>query len=73
MILADLKTLLQAQKMMNLLELARRLQAEPDAVRSMLAVWIRKGRVLRCAQLPGCGSKCIKCNPLVTETYQWVE
>lgn len=73
MILSELKNILQQRKAANLFELTHYLKAEPDAVRGMLAHWIRKGYVRRCKQLPGCGTKCGKCSPLLTEIYEWIE
>jgi hypothetical protein len=73
MILAELRSLLQTKKAMNLWQLTKCLQVEPDVMRDMLQHWIRKGKVQKCPSMPGCGSKCVKCSPMLSEIYQWVE
>lgn len=72
MILAELRNLLQTQKAMNLWQLTKCLHVEPELMRDMLQHWIRKGKVLKCPLMPGCVSKCGKCNPMLSEIYQWV-
>lgn len=72
MLLSNLNQYLAQQKAANLLELSRCLNAEPDVVRSMLSLLIRKGRVRQSPKIPGCGSSCGKCNPLLTEVYEWL-
>lgn len=72
MMLTQLKEILQTRRLVNLYELSQLLQAQPDAVRAMLQHWIRKGCVKKCLASEGCGSKCVKCSPLMTECYQWL-
>lgn len=73
MILSDLKTFLHSQRAANLMEMTQRFQTEPAVIRDMLQVWIRKGCIEKAAAVPGCGSSCSKCNPLLTEVYCWVD
>ena len=47
MILSDLKGYLEARGQATLADMALHLRAEPEAVRAMLSVWERKGRVRR--------------------------
>lgn len=70
--LAQLKLTLSQRKTASLLELTKQLGAEPNAVRGMLSHWIRKGKVKQCQPNSACGSTCGKCNPLLTEHYEWL-
>lgn len=72
MILSDLKGYLEARGQASLADMALHLRAEPDAVREMLAVWERKGRVRRAPTPVGCGGACTQCDPAAVEVYLWV-
>ena len=72
MILVDIREYLKLSKTANLLAMAKHFEVDPELVRDMLNVWVAKGKVKKCAQLPGCGTKCTKCNPMLTEQYQWI-
>jgi putative ferrous iron transport protein C len=73
MILSDLKSYLEARRQATLADLALHLRAEPEAVREMLSIWERKGRVRRLSAPAGCGRTCTSCKPAATEVYLWVE
>lgn len=73
MILADLKGYLQARRQATLADLALHLRAQPDAVRAMLAVWERKGRVRRVPVSSACGAVCPRCDPAAADVYLWLE
>ena len=73
MILADLKSYLQANRRVSLLDLANRFDVDPNAVRGMLEKWISKGRVRRLASGTACGQGCCQCDPTQMELYEWVE
>jgi putative ferrous iron transport protein C len=73
MILSDLKRCLESRRQATLTDLALHLGAEPEAVREMLSVWERKGRVRRLPAPAGCGRTCTGCNPAASEVYLWVE
>ena len=73
MILSDLKAYLEARRQATLADLALHLRAHPDAVREMLSVWERKGRVRRLPAPAGCGRTCTRCDPSATEVYFWVD
>ncbi|HLD16304.1 MAG TPA: FeoC-like transcriptional regulator, partial [Coxiellaceae bacterium] len=66
------KTFLEQKKTANLEEIARHIQQDVDAVRPMLAHWIRKGKVVRLANPAGCGSSCQQCQPANAEVYGWI-
>jgi len=73
MILSDVKDYLQVRRQATLTDLALHLRAEPEAVRAMLSVWERKGRVRRLGAAGGCGRSCPGCGPTASEVYAWVE
>ncbi|WP_449418189.1 FeoC-like transcriptional regulator [Phormidium nigroviride] len=70
MILQQLQTYLRTHPQTSLEELARQFQTDADALREMLHVLIRKGRVRKLAgkQCGGCHS----CAPESLELYEWV-
>ena len=70
MILADIKTYLRQRGQASLADLALHFDSEPEALRGMLEVWIRKGRVRKRQSGGGCGG-CTECGAGAGETYQW--
>lgn len=70
--LKQLKEYLQTKRITSLFELVNAFGCEPDVIRDMLQRWINKGKVQRCQRTPACGKRCIKCDPLMTELYQWI-
>jgi hypothetical protein len=68
--LTTLKGYLVAHRAASLSELARELDADPDAVRGMLEHWVRKGKVRRTAGAR-CGG-CDSCAPADVEFYEWI-
>lgn len=73
MILSDIRRYLQQRGRASLADIAVHFDTDPDAVRGMLAVWMRKGRVHRQTATASCGSSCSKCQATATEIYVWVE
>ena len=71
MILSDLRRYLQAHRQATLMDLATHFDADPEAVRAMLALWISKGRVERLPLPPACGASCTLCDPGLAEIYRW--
>lgn len=69
MILADLRNYLATQGRAPLGDLRARFDVDDDALRAMLDIWIRKGRVRRleaaCSGCCGCGG--------TSEIYEWVK
>ncbi|MFA5984165.1 MAG: FeoC-like transcriptional regulator [Methylococcaceae bacterium] len=73
MILSELKQFLSQQKRASLLDLTQHFNVEADALRGMLEKWIQKGKVRKTALESGCGTGCCKCDPALTEIYEWLE
>lgn len=73
MILSDLRSYLQERHRASLSELVIHFNMEPDALRGMLEKWISKEKVrLIQGGETGCGTSCCKCDPLLTEIYEWI-
>ena len=73
MILSDIRRYLEQRRQATLADIACHFDAEPDAVRGMLQVWIRKGRAHRRMATNACGTGCTQCDPDATEIYVWGE
>ncbi len=71
MILSEISRYLEQRGQATLADIALHFDADPDAVRGMLEVWIRKGSVYRRAATDSCGSRCSQCDSAITEIYVW--
>jgi hypothetical protein len=71
MILSDIKNYLQQRGQASLGDIALHFKSDPEAVRGMLDVWIRKGKVIKQSSTASCGSSCQQCDPATTEIYIW--
>lgn len=72
MILSELRDYLKEQHRLSLKEMANHFDTDADALRGMLAKWVRKGKVKRLDASASCGTSCCKCDPAMTELYEWV-
>ncbi len=73
MILSDLRTYLQNKRRVTLNDLVLHFHVDANALRGMLAKWISKGKVRISPAGSNCGASCCKCDPLLTEIYEWVD
>lgn len=73
MILSDLRSYLQKQKRVALKDMEMRFNIDADALRGMLSKWINKGYVRKLPSGTSCSSGCCKCDPALTELYEWIE
>ena len=71
MILSELKQYLAEYRRVSLTDMVNRFDADPDALRGMLAVLERKGRV-RKLDVQACGT-CSKCDPVAAEIYEIID
>ena len=71
MILREIQNFLQQQGQASLNEIAKAVDAEPDAVRDMLVTLERKQRVHKLQLQAGCESSCNKCDAQNIEIYAW--
>lgn len=72
MILPEIRRYLEARGQASLADIALHFDIEPDALRGMLEIWMRKGKVRRQLATASCGSSCNKCQSAATEFYTWV-
>lgn len=70
--LLKLKKYLEKQGTVNMFDLSRSLRSDPEVLRQMLAIWMQKGKVREVQRSDSCGDKCQRCDPLLTEIYEWV-
>ncbi|PPC91301.1 MAG: sugar metabolism transcriptional regulator [Methylobacter sp.] len=73
MILAELRDYLKQQQRVTLSDLVNHFHIEANALRGMLAKWIDKGKLRKTGLESNCGTGCCKCDPALTEIYEWLE
>ena len=71
MILSDIRSYLEQRGQATLADIAMHFEADRDAVRGMLEIWMRKGKVHRKMATASCGNSCKQCDPATTEIYVW--
>lgn len=71
MILSDIRKYLQDRGQSSLADIAVHFDVEPDAVRGMLDIWIKKGNLSRRSATTSCGTSCSQCDTAATEIYVW--
>lgn len=71
MILSQVNDYLRLRGRASVMDMAIALNTTPDALREMLAVLERKGRVRRLPSDTLCGGGCTKCDPANIELYEW--
>jgi len=73
MILSQVRDYLKQRGQCTLSDIALHFDTDADAVRGMLEIWIRKGKVERSSATASCGTSCQACDPAATEVYSWRE
>lgn len=73
MILSNIRDYLKQRGQCTLSDIALHFDTDADAVRGMLEVWIRKGKVKKHSATASCGTSCQSCDPAATEVYSWCE
>jgi hypothetical protein len=73
MILSDLRSYLQDKHRATLNDLVVHFHMDADALRGMLAKWVSKGKVRQSPVGSACGTSCCKCDPALTEIYEWID
>ncbi|MDD5273118.1 MAG: FeoC-like transcriptional regulator [Methylovulum sp.] len=73
MMILDLREFLKQQHRVALQDLVNHFGIDPDALRGMLGKWISKGHVRKLSLEANCGGSCCKCDPALTELYEWVD
>jgi hypothetical protein len=72
MILSELTRYLAEQKRAALTDISYHFDSDPQALRMMLSMLERKGRVRKLPAGTTCGGGCNKCDPASVEIYEWV-
>ncbi len=72
MILAEVREYLAQHKRAALLDLSHHFGTDPEALRPMLAMLERKGRVRKLPTGTPCADGCCKCDPASVEIFEWV-
>ncbi len=72
MILSEIRHYLKDKKRVTLHELVVHFDIEATALRGMLQKWISKGKVRQLPVNASCGTSCCKCDPSLTEFYEWI-
>ena len=73
MILARVESHLRERKRASLTDLAEVLDTHHKALRSMLDLLVRKGRIRRLPSGTTCGGGCNKCKPETVELFEYGE
>lgn len=73
MILSDLRSYLKQRRRVALKDLVHHFDMDADALRGMLGLWISKGNVRKMPLESSCGTSCCKCDPELTELYEWID
>jgi len=56
-----------------MVDLVNHFNMDADAIRGMLGKWISKGKIKSSSPNGSCGTSCCKCDPALTEFYEWVD
>ncbi len=72
MILSELRSYLNEKKRVTLNEIVIHFNMDSDAIRGMLSKWKNKGKVRQLPVNSVCGTSCCKCDPTLTEFYEWL-
>ena len=73
MILSEVRDYLKQRGQCTLSDIALHFDTDANAVRGMLDVWIKKGKVEKSSATASCGTSCQSCDPATTEVYTWSE
>ena len=70
MIITRVTDYLKERRRASLTDMAHELETTPEALRDMLRILERKGRVRRLPSGTACGGGCSKCSPETIEIYE---
>ncbi|MBE9564348.1 MAG: FeoC-like transcriptional regulator [Proteobacteria bacterium] len=73
MILSEIRDYLKQRGQCTLSDIALHFDTDADAVRGMMDVWVRKGKVEKRSATDSCGTSCQSCDPAATEIYSWID
>ncbi len=73
MILAEVRNYLAEHKRVALTDMVYRFETDAEALRGMLAILERKGKVRKLPAGTACESGCSKCDVGTIELFEWIE
>lgn len=73
MILSEVRNYLAEHKRAALTDMVYRFNADAEALRGMLAILERKGKVRQLPPGTTCNSGCNKCDVATVELFEWIE
>jgi putative ferrous iron transport protein C len=73
MILSELGRYLAQRRRASIDDLALHFRAEPEALRGMLAMLEKKGRLRRVGSARACGGSSCCCSAAIGEVYEWAD
>jgi len=73
MILSEVRSYLAEHKRVALMDMVYRFDADAAALRGMLAVLERKGRVRQLPPGTACSPGCGKCDAASVEIFEWID
>ena len=73
MILSEVREYVRRRGQASLKDIALHFDSDPEALRSILDHWVRKGRIARRTASSSCGGGCTQCDPATVEIYVWSE
>ena len=73
MILSDLRDYIKKHHKVAMTDLINHFHMDAEALRGMLSKWISKGKIKKLTLEAGCGTSCCKCDPALTEFYEWID
>jgi putative ferrous iron transport protein C len=73
MILAEVRNYLAEHKRVALADMVYRFEADAEALRGMLAMLERKGRVRKLSPGTGCSRGCNQCDSANVELFEWID
>ena len=73
MILSEVRDYLKQRGQCTLSDVALHFDSNADAVRGMLDIWVKKGKIEKRSATASCGTSCQSCDPAATEVYIWSE
>ena len=73
MILSELRDYIKIQQKVAMVDIANHFQMDADVLRAMLDKWVSKGKIKKTSLETGCGTSCCKCDPNLTDIFEWVD
>jgi putative ferrous iron transport protein C len=70
-ILSKVREYVKERGRVTLADIVLHFDSDPESVRPMLDIWIKKGKISKEMLTSACGSSCNSCDAATTEIYIW--